>query len=226
MKKYVFDNKNFKSKRDVDVYIRKVKNEIVNETGNSEIRPNNKWYHFLMEIVNVHNDKIDKIGNGIEFFYFIKDVYKNDQLRIKRIDETTIDCSYLYSKITQKNEEIILNNHLNTALRFSINDQILNYKNKQPLPLKCNYCGDDKNCEIDHVKPFHCIKADFFKTVNKSEIPIDFDDDIENSCSRTFKNRDKDFENKWKNFHSEHAVFQVLCRYCNRKKSGKINVNV
>lgn len=220
--KYYFNKLYFSSKKAVDDYIRKIKNQIIIETGNAEILPNDKWFDFLIEIVNVHNDKIEKIGNGIHSFYFIKDIYKNDQLRIKHNDLSTIDCSYMYSKITQKNEDQIMNRYLNEALRNSIKDQMFDYKKKQ-LILKCNYCGDENSCEIDHVKPFHMIKTEFLKTINKDEIPLEFEDDIENSCSRIFKQCDQEFENKWTQYHKEQATYQVLCKTCNRKKSGKIN---
>jgi hypothetical protein len=219
--KYCFNERYFQSKKAVDDYIRNVKNQIIDETKNEEILPDNKWFHFLMNIVNVHNDKIEKIGNGIHSFYFIKDMYKNDQLRIKRNDLTTIDCSCMYSKITQKKEYQIINKNLNDALRHAINDQIFNYKNFQELPLKCNYCNDENNCEIDHIKPFHLIKSEFL-SINKNKIPVEFYDDVENSCKRIFKQSDKDFENKWSQFHKEQATYQVLCKACNRKKSGKV----
>ena len=93
-------------------------------------------------------------------------------------------------------------------------------KKNQKLPLKCNYCGDENKCEIDHVKPFHLIKSEFL-SINKDEIPVEFYDDVENSCKGIFKQCDKDFENKWSQFHKEQATYQVLCKACNEKKKWK-----
>ena len=221
---FFFNKRFFTSKTECDKYIRNKKNDIITELQYpNKICPTDKWFEFLMEIVNVHKDKEIKIGIGINYFYFVKDKYNCDQLRISRIDDSTIDISYMYSKITEKREEIINKRCLNDSLRNSINEQIFDYKKKQELPLKCKNCGDVNNCEIDHIFPFHQIRTNFFKTINKNEIPNVF---IENNCNRIFRDSDIEFENKWKKYHLEHASYQVLCKNCNRKKSGKVNVSV
>ena len=219
--KYTFNNKVFKNKKDVDVYIRSIKKEIVQDGESLVIGANDKWFDFLMEIVNVHNDKVEKIGIGISYFYFVKDKFNNDQLRIVRKDLSTIDCSCMYSKITQQDELRKYNNNLNSALRNAVKEQIISFKNNQKLPLKCSQCGDTNNCEVDHVKPFHYIRSEFLKTANKDEIPLKFKDDVDDTCMAVFESSDNEFVNKWAEFHRDNASYQILCKTCNRKKGCK-----
>ena len=126
--KYVFNNHNFKSKTNFDVYIRGIIQEIINNNESLIIGPNNKWYDFLNERVNVHNEKDEKLGCGIEHFYFIKGNYGENQLRILRKDLSHTDCSYMYSKITQTNKTINQNNSLKSALRHAIYNQTMDFK--------------------------------------------------------------------------------------------------
>ena len=173
-------------------------------------------------VLNMHNDKDDKISCGIEFFYFVKSQYGNDQLRICRRDKSTIDCSYMYSWITQKNKTVIDKSNLNHALRNAITDQRLEFFEKQNI-LRCCICNNSSSdkYEIDHIIPFHHIKSEFLKKIDSSIIPTEFDDDINGTCSRILKEVDKDFKEKWQSFHKEMATYQVLSKACNRKKSGK-----
>ena len=93
--KYLFDNVKFTSKKKVDDYIREIKNKIINEENILIIKPDDKYFSFLMEIVNNHVFKEDKIGCGIKHFYFVLDCYKHYQLRIERTDNSNIDISCL-----------------------------------------------------------------------------------------------------------------------------------
>ena len=159
------------------------------------------------------------------FFYFVKDSYGNDQMRICRNDKSTIDCSCIFSKITQKNENINYKDDLNNALRQAIKEQIFDFFRKPEKNISiCCLCSSINNCEVDHIIPFHPIKNDFLKTIDKSEIPIHFEDDVENTCSRIFKETDTIFKEKWQSHHKKMATYQVLCKICNRKKSGKYKV--
>ena len=218
--KYTFDNRIFNSKKAVDDYIRAVKNDYLKTEKKTVINSSHKLFPFFEELVSVHNDKDSKIGCGVEFFYFVKDIYGNDQLKICRTDKSTIDCSCIYSKITQRNERSNYNHDLNSAMRDAIRDQIFDFFKKQDT-MKCCMCNSIDRCEIDHIIPFHHIKSEFLKTIDSNEIPTQFEDDIENTCSKIFKEIDSDFKEKWASFHQKMAKYQVLCKVCNRKKGGK-----
>ena len=138
--KYTFDNRIFNSKKAVDDYIRAVKNDFLKTEKKTVINSSHKLFPFFEELVSVHNDKDSKIGCGVEFFYFVKDIYGNDQLKICRTDKSTIDCSCIYSKITQRNERSNYNHDLNSAMRDAIRDQIFDFFKKQDT-MKCFICN-------------------------------------------------------------------------------------
>lgn len=215
--KYTFNGEMFASKKAVDDYIRKIKNKLI-KSQVGIMREDHEMFSFFKEIVMVHNEKDEKIGSGIDYFYFIVDTYGNDQLRIRQIDGNDIDCSYIYSRITKARRNT--DEFLNMALRNAIRDQIVAFR-RGVETLQCVQCGDGRNCDIDHIKPFSVIRNDFLKTVTKPEIPIDFYDDEENTCSSFFKMNDEDFERKWTEYHRLNATYQVLCRNCNLKKGKK-----
>ena len=128
----------------------------------------------------------------------------------------------MYSRITQQDPTINYNTDLNGALRHAINDQINHFFQNQDPPFNCRRCGKMAKCEVDHILPFHHIKTEFMKTVKEEEIPTEFYDDINNTCTRIFKDQDKIFKEKWQSFHNKMATYQLLCPSCNRKKSKKI----
>jgi hypothetical protein len=212
--KYIFNGQHFKSKKEVDDYIRKVKKELLEKERILIIRPEHERYNFLFEIINVHNEKDLKIGSGIEYFYFVNDKYGNDQLRIMHTDGTDIECSCSYSKITMKDKQ---QQKLNSALRHSINDQIQEFKENKEL--KCATCGDTDKCEVDHIIPFHILRDNFIKTFDPLRIPTEFNDDTTGKA--IFKEKDLQFENEWQQYHRQNATYQILCKTCNRIKSGK-----
>ena len=219
--KYTFDNRIFNSKKAVDDYIRGVKNNYLKTEKNYLINSSHKLFPFFEELVSVHNDKEEKIGCGIEYFYFVKGLYGKEQLRICRTDKSTIDCSCIYSWITQKNENIIYNTDLNNAMRYATRDQTSAFFEKQEFPLRCFICSSMDKCEIDHIIPFHHIKSEFLKKIDKDKIPTQFEDDLRDTCCRVFKQDDTDFKEKWKTHHQNMATFQVLCKTCNQKKGGQ-----
>lgn len=222
--KYTFNNRVFNSKKEVDAYIRSVKDDHLNSGENSVIGCGHKLFPFFKELIDIHNDKTEKIGSGIDFFYFVKDCYGHDQMRICRTDKSTIDCSCIYSKITQRNVNINYNDDLKNALRHAIKSQTFDFFKKQGDNLSCCICGDTNKCEIDHVVPFHYIKSEFLKKIENKDIPTEFDDNINGTCSRIFKEKDFKFTERWKLFHKDMAIYQVLCKACNSKKSGKYNI--
>jgi hypothetical protein len=212
---YIFDGATFTSKTSVDKYIRETKNRIINE-GINTIYPDSQYYPFFMEILKNHYNRTEKVGEGIQYFYFIKDGYNNDQLRIQRVDNTDIDCSYMYSKITLPDS---YNDNLNSALRYSIECQILEYKRTLPTTNRCKMCDlNIDKYEIDHIIPFDTIKQAFIKI---HPPPTAFYDDVNHTCRRIFRKDDHKYDTKWKDYHQKHATYQALCKTCNLKKGKK-----
>lgn len=221
---YIFDGKRFSSKSAIDKYIKEIKMQIIEFSGYSPINSDNKWFKFLNEIVNVNTSCIEKIGAGIKFFYFVRDIYGNYQLRIKRVDGTTIDVSMIYSKITQTDNAIKHRRQLNDAFRYSVYDDTNSFR-KACTDFTCKLCGKEcttSEINVDHIFAFSRIRDKFLSSRN--DIPTDFDDDVEYSCRSLFRKTDNKFENDWIKYHREKATFQILCRKCNIMKGAKDNI--
>lgn len=213
--KYKFHNREFKSKKAIQGYIGTIIKDIPLCV---DIYPSDKHFDFLMELVNVHRDKAEKIGCGIKCFYFIRDFYSNKQLNIMRTDDTSIDMSYNYDKIT-KNDKRSDNHSLDNALRNAINNQIQEERRKKTKPFICNICNDNlSQFQIDHIYPFLKIKQEFLQSKPKLEIPYVFDEGIDLSC--VFRKEDINFQDEWEKFHKLKATYQILCGPCNSRKGA------
>ena len=70
--KHTFNNRVFHSKKAIDEYIREDKNDFLKNEKGFKIGPGHILFPFFKEIVNVHNDKDEKIGCGIDFFILRK----------------------------------------------------------------------------------------------------------------------------------------------------------
>ena len=62
------------------------------------------------------------------------------------------------------------------------------------------------------------------KTVKGEEIPTEFSDDMNNTCSQILKDQDKNFKEKWQSFHYKMATYHLLLPSYNRKKVKNINL--
>jgi hypothetical protein len=220
---YYFNNQSFGSKKKVDDHIRTVKNELLANERLPIINPSHRLYPFFTELINIHPSRDEKVGVGVNYFYFVVGAYKEDQLRIRRVDGTDIECSYMYSKLTTENKEKLKQSHLLRAFREAIKGQTFEYKTNLQTPCQCVICGCQEKCEIDHIEPFHVIQEEFLKTVTPEEIPKAFYNDVTNTCARIFRTEDKLFEDKWKEYHRARATYQVLCSNCNKKKGGRVS---
>jgi hypothetical protein len=211
----------FKTKKQQEEYTR----DLLSSLGCCIITKDSKYFNFFIFLINNHPDKDLKIGLGIENFRIMKNPlnFKCYQTCIIRIDGSEEIFSWRYSiknKDKEDPKEIIncYNYDLNSALRSSISDQILKFKNSNIMC--CNICKKkDKiiDFHVDHIVPFSKIKEDFLKN-NKAPLEFDKDDKL---SYRKFKQTDELFELEWRLHHLENASYQILCRDCNIKKSNK-----
>ena len=100
----------------------------------------------------------------------------------------------MYSEIAQSHKRINLNNSLNSALRHAIYGKIMDFTKTQILPLKCIKSNSINNCKIGHIFLFHHIRTEFMKTINKDEIPVILEDDVNNTCCHIIKSSDDKFK--------------------------------
>lgn len=219
MPNYFFDNLNFKNKKEVDIYIRNKKKEIFKKVGLlKNMDCESPYFNFFMEIVNSHHNKEQKIGGGIEYFYFDNDFFNNTQLGIKN-KEGFSNISCIYSKITRKLENC-KNSFLTDVMRNAIYPQILQYKLMLSKPFFCYNCNSEASkFHIDHIYPFSKIRDDFLISVKNYKIPNKFRK-IENTLD--FLDEDQNFKDDWIKYHFQNVSLQILCKECNLSKSNKI----
>lgn len=200
----------FKNKSQLTNYTR----NLIKDIGIGIIDNDNKHFKFFNELIKRHSEYKLKLGSGIKSF-IIKQNEMNKkafELNILRTDDTTVDISYIHCC------NLINNNQLLKAMRYSIRKQILKFRNKASLI--CNICNNN-NCEfhVDHKKPFSILVSEFLK--DKSNIPNTFID-CEKTNNSKFKNDDYEFKKQWKTYHKKNCELQILCSKCNLIKSNKI----
>jgi hypothetical protein len=132
-------------------------------------------------------------------------------------DGSIIDISYreCFKKRT-KEQEIAFN--LNSALRVAIEPQINDFK-KNIKNWKCDLCNSNVDIQIDHIILFKKLKEDFLRslTAKNENIPNIYENDYYNRI--IFTNKDKDFENRWCQYHKNNAKLRTLCKDCNLTKN-------
>jgi hypothetical protein len=212
--KYIIGDKSFKTKTDAENYVR----ELIKTIGvcNSVIT-SPELFNELMAIVNNHPNK-NKIKNIIDFRIINNKLNKNAlELNIIKEDGTIEDISWK-SCISGKHKTH--KQQLQDAYRYSVDEQIYNYKQSVPLDycsLCCNECIMFGGVQIDHVIHFEKLYRDFQNQIN-IEPPVDFDEASDGSNRRMFKKCDSDYEIAWQEYHKKNGVLRVLCRDCNLKR--------
>jgi hypothetical protein len=216
--KYYIGDIGFKTKKECENYTR----NIINNLGCCVIDKNHDKYTFFINLLNNHPNVIEKKGLGIEYFYIEPNplIKKYYQTKIKRIDGSHIDFSWVSCSKFQKNKTNEQN--LVNAMRNSISFHIINFKQKNRL--NCMFCDIEnelyENYHVDHNYPsFNTLKNNFL-SLTKKQIPTSFDDcPIYNTA--IFKSEDEDFKNEWIEYHNNNCNLQILCRNCNLTKSKK-----
>jgi hypothetical protein len=168
--------------------------------------------NFILSILKSHPDAENKIGVGVKEIFIKKNGWSYG-FWIKRVDDSEIDFSYK-SCISGRPKSIEQN--LKQAMRNSVNDQILEFKNNQDL--NGFVCGGDNCSDKIHVDHFPIKFRDLYAAfIKEKEIPTQFDD-CPVTCQAIFKEQDFCFKNEWAEFHKEKATFRLLCATCNIKE--------
>jgi hypothetical protein len=162
------------------------------------------------EVFKRHPQYPDKFVGYIDIKIDYNDTFANQfVVYIKKENGDVDNVSVLNACIRGKPKDF-----LKDALRFSIRPQIDKYRNGIRIK-KCEICRESDNIEIDHhseIAPFAKLVDDFLK-INTLPIPTSFDDTI--GHMKCFKESDREFEQKWIQFHNENAVLRILCKTCN-----------
>lgn len=208
----------FKTKKALEEYTR----GIVNSIGECD-KVSDEHMEFFEWLFKRHHDYENK--KGYDYIYITPNIVKPGSFNIMCSYSDKDDDAISWNQCvknkpnTPENKKKSDKERLVTAMRNSINYQILDFKTKNPNKV-CEFCKSTKDMNVDHSEPqFLDIKNEFL--VTKSEVPTEFDgDEHYRSC---FKFKDAEFGQEWNKFHKEKANLRWLCGDCNRrrKKSKK-----
>ena len=139
---------------------------------------------------------------------------------IKRLDGSTIDFSWL---LCCKFKNRSTDEDLSMAMRFAVRDDILKFR--ETAPIICNICKETSdefsgNFHVDHYNPpFRELKQRFLESYE--QIPKEFNSHPTKYVS-IFKDKDREFETAWADYHTKHCNLQLLCAKCNLRKGWDV----
>lgn len=203
MVNFLIGSMNFKTKSIAQKYVRE---KIYSMELGKKIK-GTADFNFLLELLNNHHDKINKIGSGVEHFILYEKVIGT--ARHIKINDSDIHFSWNEcAGRAQKKDKIT------EAFRNAITKQITEFHNNSIL--RCSKCSDVFiEVEVHHDKtPFYQLKQNFLEQYSK-EIPSTFAKD---SGGKTiFRPEEHYFEMKWRRYHRKHACLVLLCKECHDK---------
>lgn len=213
--KYEIAGIKFKTKADIKNYIR----ELISKYHECDILEDDD-HEFILEVLNMHPDAENKIGEGVHCFFVMTDKSRtnNKYFKIFRTDKTSIDFSWV--KCIDGCKNIKLKRFTDTC-RHEIIGQIIKFRDKH---LQGDYIMHEngtlikkEDAHIDHVYEFRKIVKDFIKETgtNIDEIEII---DTKDGLYKEFMCQP--YTLLWRDYHKKHAKLRVITKHENltRKK--------
>lgn len=160
---------------------------------------------FLLELINKHPFKDQKIGCGIEYFYISISEYKNRMFKIMRTDGSNTDFSYIicidgdYSNYKK----------FRKACRYAIKDQILDFKAQNGL------IGSE-GIDIHHENlEFEVLVKKFIQENNIDVNKVEFTAGLDNQTNVQFI--DRELAKKFRQEHFNQAQLAIIKREDHKK---------
>jgi hypothetical protein len=100
---------------------------------------------------------------------------------------------------------------LNWVMRHAIEQQIRDFKNKNPNP--CEFCKATVNLTVDHIIKFKQLKDDFI--ILNPVYPTEFSKN--ELAQEVFREEDKCYSELWQKYHYTNAILRILCKDCNQR---------
>jgi hypothetical protein len=158
-------------------------------------------FNFTNEHINILND-LSKLNSDytkkINDYFLVKNQYNS--IEIHCIDEDGIETAFSINNcITGKGRTLL--SKISTNFRDCVNDQILEFKNKNNWKYaKCSLCKSRDKIEVDHMTPtFRKMTYDF---LDKNGLEGKFE-------------ITKEICDKFAQYHREVATLRFLCQKCN-----------
>ena len=215
-KPVIFLGRTYKTQSDFEVFVKKV---IYNDIGVCYDIKNTypSHYNTLIEILKRHPDFTSKTQNMFNL-KIVKDALNTSGLKILIInnDMSETDISWKCA-ITGKHKSD--KNELMSAMRSSIDDQILEFRKTRSN--NCVLCPNTDKLHVDHIIHFDEIAFNFISIMKYKNIgtPNTFGETTDNTHRRCFLEIDDNFKNEWIKYHYENATLQMLCQTCNLTKT-------
>lgn len=206
---YHIGEQSFNTKKDAQTYTR----DLLTKNVGRNIKEGDDIFDYLMEMIYIHPDADEKIGDGIESFDIIRDSYRNIAFVINQYTLKSIPVSWItICTFKPRTKQSLLNDAFRNAIRYQIKE-FKNNKIKINKIYKCELCESSYKMHTDHLIQFKQLTIEFLAlTTNKT--PTEYDrDDFNKGC--IFKAVDYDFMNEWIQYHQQHAILRPLCRDCN-----------
>ncbi len=213
--------KQYKSQREFKDYVSDlVNNKIGFCTSVKNLKPE---YHKELISILSRNPKYEEKSSkmiDIEIVPTEKTKYKEvkaKEVRIINNDKSKpIPISWANFSITGKEETIEA--ALTVAMRTSSEGDSSNYR--KTVVNICETCLTSVETHVDHIEHFHKLKTKFLEIMKTQNIfiPIRFGKVIRTN-QKCFLEEDKDFEDKWKEYHNNEASLRILCGPCNQKRT-------
>lgn len=99
---------------------------------------------------------------------------------------------------------------LKYAMRISVMSQIRTFKSGI-LNKKCEFCETTSELTVDHVIKFKKLTDDFIS--ENMDYPKNFGKN--KFAQEIFLESDKEYENRWMEYHLKNAKLRILCKKCN-----------
>jgi hypothetical protein len=183
---------------------------------------NIEYFKYLVELGKRHPDYDDKFRNFNDFK--IKLDEKNSRgLELKIINNDNSETSISWKTCVLGKTKSI-NELFNSALRYSIHDQIVDFKSKADLS-HCTICFTNfKNIRIhvDHIIQFSQLVKDFLNC-NTIIKPTSYNK-VYLTNEVKFKDEDMYISNAFSKYHKIHAKLRITCEDCNLNRLKKSNI--
>lgn len=183
----------------------------------SSMNPFDPLNPIWMDLLNRHPNRLEKIGVGIDTFFISQNPVNPQayQLNIKRIDGSIDHFSWLkcIDGYNKSNEAMLL-----SAMRLAISPQAQAFKFRAGV--QCALCKRRvENRGLRHVDHYPLSFSDISKTFLEGESgrPVKFDECAKSNAAK-FQEADKEFEQRWFDYHLVHASFRLLCMSCNVRR--------
>lgn len=215
-KPVVFLNQTFESQKDFEKYVKKIIYDIGVCYDVKNKHP--EKYKLLIKILERHPEFSYKSENMCNI-KIINDILNVKALKIIIIKTNgEIDISWRCAiNGKHKSKKGVLTTAMRSSIYKQIEDFRINSKN-----YCCELCGSVEALQVDHndekKSAFDELVYNFVNENKDIKIPDNFRELNDGTHRVGFLQEDNNFENKWVEYHRQHAILRILCKNCNLRR--------